>query len=168
MQDWGVIIVQPQRHKLVADELTQNNFEFFLPKERSRAVVSGRRVETTRPLLGRYVLVVINSAWRALIALRGVASMIMDRSCPVPQPLLVCPKEVDYIRAQCDGSIVRASENVVSGFTYGDKVMPKSGPFMHSVGSYESAFGKHREVATFVLFGKERKLTFKSGELIAA
>jgi transcription antitermination factor NusG len=74
---------------------------------------------------------------------------------------------MEHLRSLCDGDIFRKTEVEKSGFRYGQKVTPQTGPFAFHVGRYEGKTKRH-ETALFVLFGREQKVKFKRGELVAA
>jgi len=56
--------------------------------------------------------------------------------------------------------------SVVAGFNYGDKVIPKQGPLAGHVGTFDKST-QRGDSALFVLFGREQRVMFKAGELVA-
>jgi hypothetical protein len=182
MADWGVLVSQPQRHRLVADGLTARSVEYFMPMMEVRS----RRRKELYPLFGRYVLVVVSQGWEALQYLRGVAGIMLE---PEPRhmvdgeyhgepgsterlvPALICESELIRVMGQCvDGVWQDPSKTATpqKDFVYGQAVTPTSGPFTNHVGVFDSKTRKGGDAAFFKLFGVERRMIFKAGELTAA
>jgi transcription antitermination factor NusG len=126
-------------------------------------VVRGRHVREQRPLLGDYMLTSISSGWKSLIAIRGVAGILLNDS---GFPAQVLPHEMQRMRSACDGDVYRSSVIEEQGFEYNQKVSPKEGPFACHVGRYDIRT-KRGDSARFWLFGREQRVTFKSGDLVA-
>ena len=166
-QSWGVLLAQHQKQKLVASELTLARVQFFLPLIEYTSIINGRHIRKQRPLLGRYILFAINDLWERLARLRGVAGMMMDVDKLFPAK--VCDSALDYIRSMCVNDVYcpRVVEGR-KGFLYGQRVTPKEGPMAYHVGLYDGVRSRHREVALFNLFGREQRITFKAGDLVAA
>jgi len=116
-----------------------------------------------RPLLGRYIFFIITDIWRTLAHLRGVAGMLMDAEKTFPAKIE--DGTLETFRAYC--ACPKAVE-ARKGFVYGQRVAPQTGPLAYHVGSYDGVASRHREAAVFNLFGREQRIVFKSGDLIAA
>ena len=163
---WGVLVAQhPQKVGAVGIALQDLSIDHYIPIEEKTHIINGRRVDRRTPVLGEYVLVAITGKWRETLRIRGVSGMLMD--CD-DYPAQVLPHEMERLRAFYGNGIYRKPEKIIkSGFTYGEKVTPKSGPFALHTGKYD---GKTRrgDAAVFLLFGREQRVTFKQGELIAA
>lgn len=151
---------------MVEDGLNNFGVQNFIPLVEDTKIINGRHVRLRRPLLGRYILFTIVEHWPELLSLRGVAGILLTAD---NEPAVVVEKELSDIRSLCVGNIycprVVRSKN---GFYYGQRVTPKEGPFAYHVGFFEGVKSRNREVALFKLFGREQKVTFKSGDLIAA
>lgn len=165
--DWGVIVAEQQQVLRVGRSLTEISYEHFLPLIEHLSISGGRHTREMKPLLGNYILVTICSAWCELLLLRGVLGFIKNAD---GYPARVNAREVTKLRELCPNNLFTYPIASSSGscFKYGQRVSPKEGPFAFHVGRYESRKGRYREVAVFKLFGREQKVTFKSGDLIAA
>lgn len=163
---WGVLLSQHQKHKLVKDSLSDSGIHYFLPFIEDTQVVNGRHAHRMRPLLGRYVLFIINELWKNIPQLRGVAGLMMN--VDKNYPAVVDDGALDAIRSMCIGDIYSPIAATKQGFFYGQRVTPKDGPLAYHVGRYDGGASKHRDAALFNIFGREQRVVFKAGELIAA
>ncbi len=163
---WGVLVAHYQQLKLVDESLTVYGVDHFIPKIETLLIVRGRHVREQRPLFGEYVLIAISSIWKSLIRIRGVSGILLNE---VGMPAQVLAVEMEKLRAMCDGDVYRSSviDNDGSGFEYGQKVTPREGPFVFHIGQYESRNKRGDLTAIFRMFGREQKVTFKSGDLLA-
>ena len=137
-----------------------------MPMIENISVVSGRHVRKLSPLLGRYVLFAIDECWKSIARLRGVAGLMLTTDY---QPAVVDHEQLMKLRSVCVNGIY--NQQVVEtgrGFVYGQRVTPQSGPLAFHVGRYDGRASKNREAAVFNLFGREQKLFFKAGDLLAA
>lgn len=159
---WSVLLAQPQRLSLVQEQLENASVEHWVPLE--EVFKGGRRY--VNPLFGSYVLFAVDVAWRRVLNLRGVAGVLLRDTTQTPA--IVEPGELARVRALCGDSGVRHAERpAVRVLAYGDLVMPKTGPLARHVGRYDGTT-KRGEAAVFRLFGREQRVTFRRGDLIAA
>lgn len=168
---WGVLVTENQRHRVVKEVLDQEGIEYFLPLIETKTVARGRHVRSYHPLLGRYVLVVLTDLWQRMLDFRGVAGMLLayEKESEYPVPALVDPNEIEYLKSQCVNNVYRAAdETVLGGFIYGQRVRPKTGPLEWHVGMYDGYAGKKKYAALFNIFGREQRVLFSKGDLIAA
>ncbi len=163
--DWGVLVAERQQVKRVGKSLTEISYQHFLPLYEHLSIVGGRHVREMKPLLGSYILIAICASWRELMSWRGVAGILMNES---GHPARVNIREVERLREFCPNDVFRNDVNGIVGLTYGQRVTSKEGPFAYHIGRYDGKKGRNREVAVFTLFGREQKITFRSGDLIAA
>jgi transcription antitermination factor NusG len=161
---WGCLVAHYQQVKLVGDALSLRGIDHFIPKIESLSVVRGRHLRELRPLLGEYIPVSIYCGWRELLRLRGVHGILLNES---GFPAQILHRELEWLRGQCDNGIYRRSIPTERGFQYGQKVTPADGPLANRVGHYERCNRRGEDIALFLLFGSEKKVTFKSGELLA-
>jgi transcription antitermination factor NusG len=162
---WGVIVALHQCQRVVSDGLTARQIEHFIPMEKRWRVVRGRRSDVHYPLFGRYILTTICSAWREIKNMRGVAGMLCNED---GFPAQCLTHEVERIRKLCNNNVFIEEDNCkVAGFVYGQRVTPKSGPLAFHVGKFDSV-KRSSEAAIFNLFGREQKVVFRKGDLIAA
>lgn len=161
---WGVLVVQQQRHKLLAEALTSRGVGYFIPVVEELTISRGRHERAYKPLLGEYVLFAVSSIWKTLLSIRGVSGMLLNEA---GYPAQVLPRELERLRLMCDGDILRPIvSKVVGELEYGDRVKATSGPFQNHFGKY---YGKTKrgDAALFLLFGREQRVEFKRGDLIA-
>lgn len=117
-----------------------------------------------KPLLGEYVLFAVSSVWKTLLSIRGVSGMLLNEA---GYPAQVLPRELERLRAMCDGDVLRVVEpDVKKEVKYGDPVKATSGPFANHFGRYLEKT-KRGDAALFFLFGREQRVEFKRGDLIA-
>lgn len=161
---WGVIVAHRQRWAAVSSALSERDIEHFVPLIETLTIKNGRHCREKRPLFGDYILTTIFAKWRSLLSIRGVRGFLVNES---GLPAQVVPNEIARLRNMCDGENFRcASQNDISGFEYGQRVTPKSGPLAYQIGRFESRT-RTGESAIFVMFGREQKVKFKKGELLA-
>lgn len=155
-----------RNHRPIKEQLDEIGIESFVPLISSVAVVSGRHVHRLVPIFGRYIFFVINELWKNASNIRGVSGLMLTAEFT---PAIVIPSQMRAIQALCvNGMYQLASAPTPAGFSYGQRVTPTSGPLEHHIGRYDGTRSRHRDVAFFNLFGREQKITFKAGELIAA
>lgn len=165
---WGVIVAGYKQCKLVDEALTSRGVDHFIPVIETLSIVRGRHIREHRPLFGDYILTSINSNWKAWLSIRGVAGMLMN---DLGFPAQVVPAEMERLRRACDGTVFRAAtafDESISGFEYGQRVRPASTEhfFASQVGRYEGK-SKRGDTALFSLFGREQRVEFKNGDLLA-
>lgn len=164
---WGVLVAHRHQNEPVVEELTRWGVDHFMPLIEVLTISRGRHLRHRRPLLGEYIPVAINSAWDSLHKIKGAAGVMLDAVSDMPAMIL--PHELQRLRDSCDGDVYRSADGPIDdkgSFTYDAKVTPREGPFAFQVGHYDGRT-KHNDVARFVLFGQERKIRFKPGDLLA-
>jgi len=163
---WGVLVVQPSRHSAVAEALTSRGVDHFIPAIEDLTIVRGRHQRAMRPLLGEYVLIAICSIWKSLIRIRGVSGILLNES---GMPAQVLSHELQRLREMCPHDVFHVPVVEVEAdveLQYGQNVRANYGPFANHVGKY---WGKTKrgDAALFFLFGREQRVEFKSGDLLA-
>lgn len=162
---WGVIIAQHQRNKLVSEALVNLGIEHFIPLIESLSIVRGRHVREQRPLLGEYIPIAINKDWKSLLRVRGVTGILLNE---LGFPAQVLPREMDRLHAMCDGGLYRSTNVEAGGFEYGQRVSPRDGPLSSQTGRYDGKVNRRGDnAALFLLFGVEKRIVFKAGDLLA-
>ena len=165
--DWGVIVAKPQKTEQVAESLTSQAIDYFIPLEQVLSVRGGKHRRYNRPMLGRYVLYAVNEFWRSIFNMRGVSGLLLvtDYESEIARPAVVDPRQLASLRDQCINGVYQKPEVPRKGFTYGQKVTPNHGPLAFHVGKYDGVVKDHREAAIFQLFGRDQRLIFKAGVL---
>jgi len=162
---WGVLVAQRHCVSAVDERLTQRGVDHFIPKIETLMIVHGRHVREQRPMLGDYIPIAIDAAWKSLIRVRGVASILLNE---LGFPAQVLPSEMDRLHAMCPDGCLHSIMEDESGFTYGQRVTPKDGPFVYYTGRYDGKANKRGdEAALFLCFGREQRVVFKPGDLLA-
>jgi transcription antitermination factor NusG len=161
---WGVLVAKHLQTDAVSEQLNMYGFEHFIPKIESLRIVKCRHVRELRPMLGDYILTSITSAWESLLSLKHVAGMILNAD---GYPAQVQPNELKRMHDMCDAAGTYYSEIDTTGFQYGQYVRATEGPFINFTGTYDSKNKRGEDVALFILFGREQKVTFKPGGLLA-
>lgn len=161
---WGVLVAHHQRYRKVDDVLAERGIDHFIPLIETLIIRHGRHVRQMRPLLGDYILIAVCSAWKSLLRIREVRGIMLNE---LGYPAQVLPHELDRMRSMCDSGVYRSSMVEDVGFSYGQRVSPKTGPLAYHVGRYDKKT-KRGDSALFVLFGQEQRVVFKQGELLAA
>lgn len=162
---WGVLVAQRQRYRRVSETLLSIGVDHFIPLIETLLIVHGRHVREQRPLLGDYIPVAISSGWRSWMRIRGVRGMMLNE---LGFPAQVLPIEMDRLHEMCPNNIYHSSETVSGGFEYGQRVTPAAGPLVYQTGRYEGRANKRGDhAALFILFGREQRVVFKNGDLIA-
>lgn len=116
-------------------------------------------------MLGDYIPIAIDAAWKSLIRLRGVAGILLNE---IGFPAQVLPHEMNRLHAMCDDCVYRSTLQEDEGFAYGQRVTPRDGPFVYYTGRYDGKANRRGdEAALFLCFGREQRVVFKSGELLA-
>jgi len=162
-ENWGVVVVEAQRHRLATASLAANGFEYFLPIEETSKVEHGRYIKKRKPLLGPYLFVLLAEQWRWILGLRGVAGMILT---PDLEPAVVDTNQLSQFgfdeRKRTHRSVV------TTGIQVGQSVRPRSGPFVYMTGTYDGLVNNNREAALFRIFGVDTRVVFAKGELVIA
>jgi transcription antitermination factor NusG len=163
--DWGVIISQPQRHKVAVQSLVADGFEYFLPLREICHVSHGRHVCKRFPLFGRYVFVSIIDCWQRLLSMHGVSGMLLTLDL---EPALVNLNQLELIRKECNEYSVRreAPNRSPTGLVRGQEVKPTSGAFMGMPGIYDGLVNKNYEAAIFDMFGGKQRIVVRRGVLV--
>ena len=160
---WAVAITHPNTESRVARDVADLGFEVFGPRIRQSAVHRGRRVYREQPMFPRYLMIRMCANIFEVMAVRYLVNLIRTTS---NSPAVVSDLEIKTIKARCTGDdllIVPRS----SRFLVGELVRPKTGALVDMIGKYESSTGL-RELADFMLLGREVSVSFRKGELVAA
>lgn len=158
-------MAQHQSYTAVGKSLLSFGVDYFIPMIETLTVVHGRRVREQRPLLGDYIPIAITGVWKSLLSVRGVRGILLNTD---GLPAQVLPGEMNRLREMCnEDGVYQTTEEEAAGFSYGQRVTPKDGPFVYHVGRYDRRTKRGNDVALFCLFGGEKQVTFKCGELLA-
>jgi transcription antitermination factor NusG len=161
---WGVLIARHQRQTVVSEALSARGVEHLIPMMEVLKIVRKRHVRDLRPLFGEYIPFAVSSVWKSLLGIRDVAGMLLNES---GFPAQVLPLEVERLRELYRVNTVR-QEKIQSGeLMLGEFVIPRCGPFINFQGKYDGETKRGADVALFVLFGRETRVEFNKGDLLA-
>lgn len=163
---WGVAFTHPNLESKAIANLSEAGFECFHPQTRKSTVKHGKRVQMIRPLFPRYLIVRLQGAMGDLFRVRDVKGAILT---PDKQFREISDGTIAHLQTFSDefGFYDADVSCGPTGLQYGQKVTPKDGVWFGHFGSYDSAY-KNREFALFSLFGREARVSFKQGDLLAA
>lgn len=163
---WSILVAKHKRVSAVHDALFSYGVDHFIPEIETLQIVHGKRRRMRRPLLGDYIPVAISSGWRSWLRIRDVRGMLLN---DLGYPAQVLPREMERLRGMCTNGVYYENCSVDTGeFIYGQNVMPRDGPFVYQTGRYQGQVNKRGDCsALFLLFGREQRVTFKAGDLIA-
>lgn len=167
-RQWLVVVTEPQRERVVADELTRDGIETYVPvrKAFSRAM-GGRRRTLTRALLPGY-------AFAAPAEVAGAISVIMDADSarsvlPHPDaPRTVPGEEIERLRRLEDAGEFDETQigrkgwdkanptGTLAWIRKGAQIWVTDGPFATFPGIVERVdAGRRRVMAALAIFGQE-------------
>ena len=168
---WGVLVATfPAHVGKIEDALRDRGVDHFVPRIETLLISNGRHVREARPLLGEYVPFAVTGIWRQLLGIKCVQGILLNT---LNFPAQVLPSEMDRLRGMCspDGMYRSASAPEAGGFEYGQRVSPKSADHFFScqVGRYDGKVGKkgRGDAALFLLFGRDTRVVFNRGDLVA-
>lgn len=160
---WGVIVANHKQTRRVGEALFSLGIEHFIPKIESLTIRNGRHERSMYPLLGDYILTAITSKWKIMLRIREVSGIIMN--CD-GFPAQVLPEELKRLHEMCDDAGIHHPVKYNGEFEYGQRVTPKTGPFAYHIGRYDKKT-RRGDSALFSLFGREQRVIFKKGDLLA-
>ena len=159
---YAVAIVRPQTENRVASSIAELGVDVFNPRIKLPVIRRGRRVYRTEPLFRRYVFVEICEQIFEILRIKYLIGLIMTTDNTLA---VVKDHEIENIKRQCSDDDVLF--DVKPKFIRGELVRPKTGALMDMIGKFESS-SRNRETATFCMLGRERFVSFKIGDLVAA
>lgn len=138
---WYVLHTKPKHEKKVAESLTRQGYEHYLPLKKIVRQWSDRRKKVQEPLFKSYVFIRVNENQeeqrRAALATYGVVRYLYFNGAPAK----VRDEEIEAIR-QFLGETEYLPEDKIE-YTVGDEVPIKFGAFSGSKGEYIARQGDH-------------------------
>jgi transcription antitermination factor NusG len=156
---WAAAQLQPQRERLALHCLAGAGYTVYLPRLRQHRVSHGRKIVTTPPLFPGYAFVLIELQWHAARWAPGVAKIVLDGAAPARVPDQV----IAEIRSRERNGLVELAPR----FKRGDPVKILSGPFREQLALYDGMPARERVAVLLALFGSERRLTLRAGDVEA-
>lgn len=131
---WYVVMTQANREHFAAENLVNQGFRCFVPRQTATYRHARRFSTRLAPVFPQYVFVILDPAaqrWRAVNGTFGVRRLLSDADGPIPVRFGV----VEALVAYCDASSVL----VFQGPTLkpGDRVRLVSGPFAGVLGTLQ-------------------------------
>lgn len=162
MLPWAIIRI----HSRVAlDNLDRQAFEYYYPLVRTRQRLKTRRKTTFRtvPLFYEYVFVRVTGVWRSLMSTIGVSQVLMTEH---EKPAIVPDEFVSGIRSLEDkeGIVVLPKTR----FRKGQKLRIRKGPMEKAICIYKGQSSADRVRVLLKLFGSERIIELREGDLVEA
>jgi transcription antitermination factor NusG len=146
--EWNAVYTRHQHEKIVAESLTRNGFETFLPTYDTIRRWTDRRKRLSLPLFPSYVFVRSNFERRfRLITTPGVHSVVMFGG----KPAVISGVEVDAIRKAVDS---RLGVEPHPFLQCGDWVRVTSGPLTDVEGILVRRKSSYRLILSAQLLGK--------------
>lgn len=163
---WAVAVTGSQQERTALKHVERQGHTCWLPQFKDVIVQHGCARTKVSPLFPRYLFVLVQGAWRSLLGTRGVVGLIMNDN----HPSLLKNEVIERIRQECDddGCLILPKPKSLQPLQPGQPVTPRSGHFLYSIGVYQGTTAQHREIALFSLFGRQTRVEFKRGELVAA
>ena len=132
---WFVVMTQPHKEDLAAQNLRNQSFLTFLPRQLTTVRHSRRTLQKLNPVFPQYLFVSLDPAkqrWRAVNGTLGVRNLLAGPAGPLP----VRAGVIETMLASSDERQVLKFHQ--PGLKPGDKVRLISGPFAGMLGSLYS------------------------------
>jgi transcriptional antiterminator RfaH len=156
---WCCAQLQPQRERLALHCLTLAGYATYLPRLRQHRVSRGRRIEATPALFPGYAFILVELQWHAARWAPGVTRIVLDGAAPARVPDAV----IAEIRSRERGGLVELPPRLKRG----DPVRILRGPFREQLALYQEQAPHERVAVLLALFGSERRLTLRAGDVEA-
>lgn len=166
---WSVLMTKQASSSDARANLRNQEFEYFHPQFRKRAV---RGVRTIAPLFPYYLIVRIDEQrqdWRVLSSTRGVRGIILDGD----KPGLVPDEHVATLRSLSEftsDGYYHDAECEHPRFVFDSPVLGLRGLFAQKFGIYKGLEGNNgsRVRVLFNILGREAQFVVRSDDLVAA
>ena len=158
---WYVLQFKPNAHKIAQRNLSQQNFETFLPLEEVTKYKNRKFISSKRPLFPGYMFVSFDkekTPWHKINCTFGVNKLLIlnNKPCIIPRTVIAS------IMSQCN------SEGVLlppKQFCKGDSVSINSGPFSNFIATIEKYETDQRIWILMDLMGRKTKIQTPSDNL---
>jgi transcription antitermination factor NusG len=159
MSYWACAQLQPARERLALHCLGVAGYTTYLPRLRQRRVSRGRRIEATPALFPGYAFVLVELQWHAARWAPGVTRIVLDGAAPARVP----DEVIAEIRSRERGGLVELPARLKRG----DPVRILRGPFREQLALYQEQTAHERVAVLLALFGGQRRLTLRAGDVEA-
>jgi transcriptional antiterminator RfaH len=156
---WACAQLQPQHERLALHTLALAGYETYLPRLRQHRVSHGRKIESRPPLFSGYCFVWIELQWHSATRSPGVRRLVLDGVVPARVP----DRVIDEIRSRERDGLVELPARLKRG----DTVRIMRGPFRELLALYQEQTAHERIAVLLGLFGSERRLTLRAGDVEA-
>ena len=157
---WACARIEVRREALAVHCLGLNGYETYLPRVRAqRRAPGGRKIEVRPPLFPGYLFFAVATGWHTARWTAGVLGLIMDGE----RPARVSDAIINEIRSR----EVRGLVELPARLKRGDPVRILHGPFREQLALYQEQAPHERVAVLLALFGSERRLTLRAGDVEA-
>ncbi|MEX3011480.1 transcription termination/antitermination protein NusG [Hoeflea sp. TYP-13] len=137
---WYAVNTHPNRECFAADQLENQNFQAFVPKQQKTVRHARKTVKRIASFFPGYLFVSLDlqtDRWRSVNGTFGVRSLVMQGERPLPTPHGM----VENLRSLVDESgFVRPPQDLKPG----DAIRITNGPFAETLGNIDRLDGKNR------------------------
>lgn len=150
---WILVVTQQGKERLAVQNISRQNYEYFLPMIREGVLRGGKKIEVAKPLFPRYLFVKIQQQWSSLTGTYGVSGVVMDGK----NPRYVPERIVDQLknRQDADGFVKLDEEE---GLKAGSSVKVVGGLLEGKIGIFQGMSPDERAIVLFSLLGGDRPL----------
>ena len=161
MNHWYLIQFKPNSHRLAERNLHQQEFETFLPMQKTTRRKASRFLTDLKPLFPGYMFVRVNTElapWRRINNTIGVSRLVSFDGKPKPLPLQL----VSGLMLRCDTSGSLLSPKSLSK---GDSVEMLAGPFANFIATVDTIDSEQRIWVLMDLMGQKTRMQVTTDQL---
>ena len=161
MNHWYLIQFKPNSHRLAERNLRQQEFETFLPMQKSTRRKTSRFVSDLKPLFPGYMFVSINSdlaPWRTINSTIGVSRLVSFEGKPKSLP----PQLISGLMLRCDALGVLLPPESLSE---GDSVEMLTGPFANFITTVDTIEPDQRIWVLMDFMGQKTRIQVSATQL---
>ncbi|MDB5855688.1 MAG: Transcription antitermination protein nusG [Herminiimonas sp.] len=149
---WHVIYSKPKQEFRALEHLANQGYDCFLPTLHDGIATESNKCSADQPLFSRYLFVrldPLSGKWCSIKSTRGVSGLVKfgERFATLPD---------EVIEALKNGPRTLSRE----GFTSGERVEIKDGPFGGLEGVYQASDGQARAFILIEMLRQPQKLSF--------
>ena len=161
MNQWYLIQLKPNSHRLAQRNLFRQGFETFLPMQKITRRKNSRFVNDLKPLFSGYMFVSVNSKlapWRAIHSTIGVSRLVSFEGKPQPLPV----KLISGLMLRCDASGTLLPPKSLNE---GDSVAMLTGPFANFIATVDTIDPEQRIWVLMDFMGQKTRMQVSADQL---
>lgn len=164
MKKWYLVYAKPRQEVLAEEQLTNQDYEVFLPRLCHRRRLRGHWQQVIEPLFPRYLFLHVDASEQSIGPVRstiGVTGMVRfgGLPCEVPEAVI---RELRERQQQGEGHIRPHRPE----FARGDRVRVVGGPFAGIEAVFQSSNGEQRSMILLDLLGKLNRVRVETDYLL--